>query len=109
MCVKIVQLRRLSDGKFHKLAIQIQVYVWNGGGAGLHTKQRISNNSNVSITGVHDKKINCKTYFFGIYSPNETAKTSKIHTSCFGYFSFKVKTLFLSGMIQYLVPTKLLT
>jgi len=50
-----------------------------------------------------------KHIFFGIYSQNETAKKSKIHTSCFGYFSFKLKTLFLSGMIQYLVPTKLLT
>lgn len=35
-----------------------------GGGGGIYTKKtNISFNSNVSITGVHDKKISCKTYF----------------------------------------------
>lgn len=33
----------------------------------LYTKRRISNNSNVSITGVHDKKISGKTHIFLVF------------------------------------------
>lgn len=47
--------------------IPTQVNVWKGGG-GVSSEHWITNNSNVSITGVYDKKISGKKYFFVIYN-----------------------------------------
>ena len=48
---------------------------------GIYKATNISFNSNVSITGVHDKKISCKTYFlvFIFFLHTEWKKLAIVH------------------------------